>query len=581
MGFLNTLVKCLFHIDINAIRDENELLKVSLSEERQMSKKKDSRLSQLETDAKSLRREVANLKSRRTLLEGEISTLKFKLGDAHEESISDVQENNPSIIQLDIWKVRLDEKTKEVEKLKNELFAAHKEYEALAKKLSVIQRKYDSVKSELENSQQRQPIELTELQSECQRLSNRLAVVNSDRERLLEQLDILHNNTYTLHELSPKREQQIKECDLGITSSIEHSSRISNKRNPATGSTITICDILESILRYKNKEIPEIDSCSEDNANDNTTFRYNVADILNSLVQHSNNMLTGILSVLSGSEGVVITDNGVHELPITAESYSITSRKEKYVLPNDAESNALDTEYERKEILPNNSILYSDGEDWYLSGINDALAIYNDNDEIQINLLSEKYTIYNLIITKHLYIGQKPIEFYFFGNQIFKFDKASKVWTLWYTKEEILLSPTDEIKVTDDNQLKLIKDDAVIYISPDGTISEEAYIDEPEYLEQIPLKNGYLIVKLIDGYWGIVDDENNYAVLAQYDMISPINGKYLRFQTGDKWGVMNIEGDILIDAKYHSIESYSNGEFVVTKKNPFKSEEIITEKISL
>lgn len=78
------------------------------------------------------------------------------------------------------------------------------------------------------------------------------------------------------------------------------------------------------------------------------------------------------------------------------------------------------------------------------------------------------------------------------------------------------MSSADKIKITDDNQLGLIKDDAVVYISPDGTISEEAHIDEPEYLEQIPLKNGYFIVKLIDD-WGIIDDENNYAVLAQYD----------------------------------------------------------------
>ena len=106
-------------------------------------------------------------------------------------------------------------------------------------------------------------------------------------------------------------------------------------------------------------------------------------------------------------------------------------------------------------------------------------------------------------------------------------------------------------------------------------------MDEPEYLEQIPLKNGYFIVKLVDGYWGIVDDENNYAVLAQYNMISPINKKYLRFQTGDKWGVMNIEGDILIDAKYNSIESYSNGGFVVTKADSSKSGELISERIEL
>lgn len=374
MGFLNTLVKCLFHIDINAILEENDLLKASLSEEQQMSKKNDSRLSQLETDTKSLRREVANLKSRRTLLEGEISTLKFKLGDAQEVSISDVQENNPSIIQLDIWKVRLDEKTKEVEKLKDELSAAHKEYEALAKKQSVIQRKYDSVRSELENLQQRQPIELTELQSECKRLSDRLAVVNSDRERLLEQLDILHNqNTRKRNELNAGQELQIIEGELGITTSIEDSRCISNKRNFATRSTITVCDILESILRYKNKQIPDIDTRLKDS--DNATYGYNVADILNSLIQHNNNTLTGILSALSGTESVVITDNEVPSQPVTNGSYSVISNNGKYGLLNGVGNNVLDTEYDRIEILPNDSIIYSDGEDWYLFGINDALAI--------------------------------------------------------------------------------------------------------------------------------------------------------------------------------------------------------------
>ena len=228
-----------------------------------------------------------------------------------------------------------------------------------------------------------------------------------------------------------------------------------------------------------------------------------------------------------------------------------------------------------------NSILYSDEEDWYLYGINDPLASYHDNDEVKTTLLSEKYQIYNLTIKKNLFIGQKPIEFYFFENKIFKFDKSSGIWSLWYSKDETLSSSTGDINVSDDNQLKLIKGDVVIYIDSEGSVLEESYIDEPEYLEQIPLKNGYFIVKLIDGYWGIVDDENNYAVLAQYDMISPINVKYLRFKAGNKWGVMSIEGDILIDAKYNSIESYSNGEFVVTKADPSKLGESISEKIEI
>lgn len=147
MGFLNTLVKSLLHIDIKAIQEENELLRHSLSVEQMASKKKDARLSQMETETKSLRREIANLKSRRTLLEGEVSALKYKLKEVNGDTEPKEIDNRTSIIQLDTWKIKLDEKCKEVVELKEELTAVHKEYGSIANKLSVLQRKYDSVKS--------------------------------------------------------------------------------------------------------------------------------------------------------------------------------------------------------------------------------------------------------------------------------------------------------------------------------------------------------------------------------------------------------------------------------------------------
>lgn len=141
MGFLNTLVKSLFHIDIKAIREENELLRHSLSDEQMASKKKDARLSQMETETKSLKREVANLKSRRTLLEGEISALKYKLSELNGDTEPKGKDNRNSIIQLDTWKIKLDERCKEVVELKEELAAVHKEYGSVANKLSVLQQK--------------------------------------------------------------------------------------------------------------------------------------------------------------------------------------------------------------------------------------------------------------------------------------------------------------------------------------------------------------------------------------------------------------------------------------------------------
>lgn len=44
---------------------------------------------------------------------------------------------------------------------------------------------------------------------------------------------------------------------------------------------------------------------------------------------------------------------------------------------------------------------------------------------------------------------------------------------------------------------------------------------------------------------------------------------------------MSIEGDILIDAKYNSIESYSDGGFVVTKADSSQLGRLTSEKIDL
>lgn len=510
MGFINTLVKILFHIDIGAIQEENELLRNSLSKEQNASRKKDVRLSQMETETKSLRREVANLKSRRTLLEGEISALKYKLREVVDDTEPKEKDNRNSIIQLDLWKIKLDEKTREVIELKEELAAARKEYDSATNRISVLQRKFDSVKCELDALRQGQSSNVIVLQSECTRLSDRLAVITSERDRLAEQIKILLENNSL-----PQSEPSFRDKDI----------LSENESYAASSISYTLSGIIESILQYKkvkNQKIAEIVS-------------------------------------------------------------ALKNREDGSYVYSDCEENPtrLLSQYKIVEILPNNSILYSDEEDWYLYGIDDPLASYHNNDEVKMTLLSDRYQIYNLTIKKNLFIGQKPIEFYFFENKIFKFDKTSGIWSLWYSIDEILSSSTEEIIVSDDNQLKLIKDDVIFFIDSEGTISEESYSDEPGYLEQIPLKNGYFMVKLVDGYWGVVDDENNYAVLAQYNMISPINEKYLRFQVGNKWGVMNIEGDILIDAKYNSIEAYINGEFVVTKTDPSRLGEYITEKIDI
>ena len=57
---------------------------------------------------------------RRTLLEGEVSALKYKLKEVNGDTEPKEIDNRTSIIQLDTWKIKLDEKCKEVVELKEE-----------------------------------------------------------------------------------------------------------------------------------------------------------------------------------------------------------------------------------------------------------------------------------------------------------------------------------------------------------------------------------------------------------------------------------------------------------------------------
>lgn len=581
MGFFNSLIKSILGIDIDAIKEENESLRSLLSEEQEASNRKDIRLSKLESETKSLKREVANLKSRKTLLEGDVSALKHQLAESHEESAPVTQEYRYTIDKIETWRVQNEKATGEIEKLRNELDSAHKEYEVVTKKLAALQKRYDSVKSQLEVLQEGQSTDIAALMSERKRLSDRIAVLTSENKHLTEVIEILTGN---------KRRIEIERTDEGVKSEVGIGDIVQSHQLHARDQIVKnkkLGEIISALQYPSRKLLSTILVCGDPQSlyddESSAPVEYSKEDIIDDLKQSD-------CSIEPFSDGkkwgfrlgshVIIEPLYIIE-PVFIGEYFKVCQDNRFGLIDKSGEYVLDVRAKHIEALPNGAILYSDDEDWYLLGIEDSMAVYDDNDEIQASLISDKYKIYQLRIRKNSYIGQKPIEFYFFEDQIFKLDKSSDKWTLWYTEEEILLTSSDDIKVTNENLLKLVKDDLVLYLAPDGTILEESFIDEPEYLERQPLSNGYFIVKQVDGYWGIVDDENNYAVLAQYDMISPINRKFLRFQSGNKWGIMNIDGDILIDAKYNSIESYQDGSFTVTLNNPANPSELLRQDIEV
>lgn len=279
---------------------------------------------------------------------------------------------------------------------------------------------------------------------------------------------------------------------------------------------------------------------------------------------------------------LVFIDPTFVEEPEIIGSYAKVCEKGKFGIVNRFGEVQLKTIYHRIEILPNDSILYSNGKEWHILGIIDSVAPYSDSDKVKVDIVSKEQGIYHLVIEKNLFAGQLPEEVYFFGGQIFKRIKSLAKWILWYSVGERMYSAQwDNVEVTSDNKLKLIREDGVTCLTLDGTLSVEPVTDEPDYIVRYSLSNGFSIVEKDDRYWGIVDNENNYIVLPEYDMIEPVNERFLRFQVEGKWGVMSIKGDVIIDAEYNTIDSFTGDGFYVTKPDPEKPWESLSGKIDM
>ena len=148
MNLLKEIFKGLFKEELA----ENQSLKDSLFEERMISKDKDSRINQLETDIKSTKKDLSNLEKRKNYFEKEISILKKELEHIRkysQEAYSRVTNLNS---QIEVWKLKAAKEKEIARGLKDEIHKSHKEKDAIKRELDSLQTKYYSIKAEYDNS---------------------------------------------------------------------------------------------------------------------------------------------------------------------------------------------------------------------------------------------------------------------------------------------------------------------------------------------------------------------------------------------------------------------------------------------
>jgi len=314
--------------------------------------------------------------------------------------------------------------------------------------------------------------------------------------------------------------------------------------------------------------------------------RWNYGEAIEKAKKEIDESGTGIEAFYNGEKwgfrygSLIFIEPRFSEEPVIKGNLAKVCDDGKFGIVNRSGSIILPARFKNVEILPNESVLYSEKNEWHIFGIINPLASYDSKDSIIINSISQDSRVFHLVIYKNLFQGQMPEEFYFSGEQIFKKDKSIDKWVLWYSNGiKIHEMAWESVEITNDSQLKLIDGDNVIYLSEDGTVKEEKIIKHRDFIVHEPLSNGCFLVKDLNNYWGIVDGKDNDIVPPQYDMIETLDNKHLRFQSNGKWGVMDYDGNVVIEAKYNSIDSSCDEGFNVSISDPEKPWESLHGKI--
>lgn len=237
----------------------------------------------------------------------------------------------------------------------------------------------------------------------------------------------------------------------------------------------------------------------------------------------------------------------------------------KYGVLNRFGEYLLKPEFEKVEILPSGTIIYSDGRDWKIYGLIGNLSPYNQTDFTETWVDPTHDHVYYFLIHKNLYKNQPPHEFYFIGDNIFMKDPVTAKWALWYSNGTKWADISfDSFEITTDGKIKVTIEGKTQLLTLDGEI-----IEEQNYKTITPLADGYYLVETLENTFYIADNNKN-KLTDEYLKIEKISDEYLKYYKNGKWGLISSKGEILTIPNYFAILGFSDNKFevqVIDKKN--------------
>ena len=283
---------------------------------------------------------------------------------------------------------------------------------------------------------------------------------------------------------------------------------------------------------------------------------------------------------------------------IISETYFTVYKDNKWGVINSTGNYVIDPSYAEMIVIPNNKlgVFVCTYDINYETGEYKTLVLNEKNEQIftqydRVEAISNKDENNNL----------------WYEKKILKVQKDGKYGLINFDGKEVLPINYEEITVVSgiENSFKIKKDGKYGIVDNEGKV-----VIEPQY-EDIDIlgkdnKSGF-IVKDASGKYGIVDYSNSQILQIKYDSIEKIYGNDLYVVTVDgkqkvvnkenndvlisgfdsikqilanlenavvfvknnKYGVMNLTGEILIDAQYDSLQETKIGTFIAKKDDKY------------
>ena len=245
--------------------------------------------------------------------------------------------------------------------------------------------------------------------------------------------------------------------------------------------------------------------------------------------------------------------------PQICGNYAIVERHHKFGVIDNFGDFILPVEFNRIAVLPNGQIIYADSKNWVLNGEDIIIGDYWILGDISVKTIDAYKSIFHVVANSN--IKGHEIQIYFIGRQLIIQDPYGKQWYAFDLDDDseegiewddFELTATNDLKITVDGQTRIVDSEGeLIKYIPSESIKNDT--------KKTNVTDSYLIIKNTSGKYGI-RNQSNTIITPKYDFLESWGNKKFIAAVNKRYGIIDVNGNHLLDFQYVYISMYLHGE---------------------